>query len=242
MRILSTNLLGALAAVVISVPAVIFLTSSGVYADSYNNDSRNDSRVHLGYAAVPLGLKLNLKGLDRDLVGAGSYIVNGSGDCNGCHTSSPATEYNDPGNPFFNQHPASVNLAGYLAGGNDFGPVGPGVSGGVMGTGPHIISRNLTPDHTGLPEGGHKFSEFRNIMRTGHDYDNLHPNCSSTVTDNCYSVVPGNEIDGTLLQVMPWPTFNHMSEDDIRAIYEYLRAVPCNANSSSPYPWVRNVC
>jgi len=238
MRIQFTKPLGTLAGVALAIPAVMFLVSPRVHADS----SSTDSRVQLGYAAVPLGLQLNLKGLNHDLVGVGSYIVNGQADCNGCHTSNAATEYNDPGNPFFNQHPAKVNLAGYLAGGNDFGPVGPGISGGVVGAGPDIITRNLTPDHTGLPEGGHTFSEFLNILRTGHDYDQLHLNCSSTVTDNCYFAVPGNEIDGTLLQIMPWPTFSHMSDDDIQAIYEYLRAVPCNANSSSPYPWVRNVC
>jgi hypothetical protein len=238
MRIFSAKLLGSLAGVVLSIPVVTFLISPGVHADSSNTDSR----IQLGYAAVPFGLKLNLKGLNPDLVGIGSYIVNAQADCNGCHTTNPVTEYNDPGNPYFNQHPAKVNLDGYLAGGNDFGPVGPGISGGVVGAGPDIITRNLTPDHTGLPEGGHTFAEFLNIIRTGHDYDHLHPNCSKTVTDNCYFSVPGNEVDGDLLQIMPWPTFSHMSDNDIQAIYEYLKAVPCNANSSSPYPWVRNVC
>lgn len=238
MRILSTKSLGALAGVALSIFAGMLLRSTGVRADSSNTDSR----VQLGYAAVPLGLQLKLKGLNSDLVGVGSYIVNGQADCNGCHTSNPVAEYSDPGNPFFNQFPPRVNLANYLAGGNDFGPVGPGISGGVIGAGPDIITRNLTPDHTGLPEGGHTFAEFLNIMRTGHDYDKLHPNCSSTVTNNCYFVVPGNEVDGGLLQIMPWPTFSHMSDNDLQAIYEYLRAVPCNANSSSPYPWIRNVC
>lgn len=238
MRILSLKSFGVLAGVVLSIPAVTFLTSPGVHADSSNSDSR----VQLGYAAVPLGLQLNLKGLNPDLVGIGSYIVNAQADCNGCHTTNPATEYNDPGNPFFNQHPAKVNLSTYLAGGNDFGPVGAGIVNGVIGPGPDIITRNLTPDHTGLPEGGHTYAEFLNIIRTGHDYDQLHLNCSSTVKDNCYFATPGNEIDGTLLQIMPWPTFSHMSDNDIQAIYEYLKAVPCNANSSSPYPWVRNVC
>ena len=238
MSVQLTKPFGALAAVTISIPAVMFLAFPRVHADSSNTDSR----VQLGYAAVPAGLHLNLKGLNPDLVGIGSYIVNAQADCNGCHTTNPATEYNDPGNPFFNQHPASVNLSGYLAGGNDFGPVGPGISGGVVGAGPDIITRNLTPDHTGLPEGGHTFAEFLNILRTGHDYDQLHLNCSSTVKDNCYFAAPGNEVDGTLLQIMPWPTFGHMSDNDIQAIYEYLRAVPCNANSSSPYPWLRNVC
>jgi hypothetical protein len=216
----------------------MYLTAPRVHADSL----RSNSRVQLGFAAVPLGLKLNLNGLNHDQVYVGSYIVNGTADCNGCHTTNPATEYNDPGNPFFNQHPARVNLSNYLAGGNDFGPVGAGIVNGVTGPGPDIISRNLTPDHTGRPEGGHSLSDFLIIMRTGHDFDKVHLNCSSSVTDNCYFASAGNEVDGALLQVMPWPTFAHMSDDDIVAIYEYLRAVPCVANASSPYPWIPNVC
>lgn len=230
--------IGVLSAVTLLGLAGMYITAPRVHADSSNTDSR----VQLGYAAVPLGLKLKTNGLNHDLVGIGSYIVNGQADCNGCHTTNPATEYKDPGNPFFNQHPAQVNLDTYLAGGNDFGPVGGGIVNGVPGPGPDIITRNLTPDHTGLPEGGHTFSEFLTILRTGHDYDKLHPNCSSSITDNCYFATPGNEIDGDLLQIMPWPTFSHMSDNDIQAIYEYLRAIPCIANANSPYPWIRNVC
>jgi len=29
------------------------------------------------------------------------------------------------------------------------------------------------------------------------------------------------------LQVMPWPNFKDLSDHDLRAIYEYLKAVPC---------------
>ncbi len=205
MRLQFIKPVGILTAVTLLGFAGMYITSSSVHADSPNSDSR----VQLGFA-VPLGLKLKTQGLNHDQVGVGSYIVSAQADCNGCHTSNAATEYNDPGNPFFNQHPARVNLAGYLAGGSDFGPVGPGIVGGKTGPGPDIISRNLTPDHTGLPEGGHSLSEFLIIMRTGHNYDTeIHPNCSSTVTDNCYFATPGNEIDGSLLQVMPWPAFSH---------------------------------
>jgi hypothetical protein len=235
----STKSIAALTATVALLGlTAMYLTPPSLHADSFHSDQR----AELGFAAVPLGLKLNLKGLNLEQVGIGSYLVNASGDCNGCHTANPATEYLDPGNPFFNQHPHRVNLATYLGGGNDFGPVGPGIVKGVTGPGPDIITRNLTPDHTGRPEGGHTFSEFLIILRTGHDFDKLHPNCSSTVTDNCYFSTPGNEIDGALLQIMPWPAFAHMSENDILAIYEYLRAVPCVANTNSPYPWIRNEC
>jgi hypothetical protein len=32
---------------------------------------------------------------------------------------------------------------------------------------------------------------------------------------------------GDLLQVMPWPNFKDLTEHEMRAIYEYLKAVPC---------------
>jgi len=69
-----------------------------------------------------------------------------------------------------------------------------------------FTSRNLTPEN-GLP-AGHTYAEFKKIMRTGFDYDHAHPQM------------------GALLQVMPWPTYQDMSDHDLRAIYEYLRAIP----------------
>ena len=35
---------------------------------------------------------------------------------------------------------------------------------------------------------------------------------------------------------MPWPTFSHMTDHDIEAIYEYLSAIPCIDNSTSTPP------
>ena len=214
----------------------------GMLISSPRAHAGDDSQdvVEIGLTIAPV--KLNMKGKDRNLVGLGSFIVNAQADCNGCHTSDPTQEYKDPGNPFFNQHPTVVNPVTYLAGGQDFGAVGPGNGGSAPGTGPDIITRNLTPDHTGLPAGGHTFSDFLAIMHNGKDFDHLHPNCSSKDTTNCYQAVPGDEVDGELLQVMPWPTFGHMTDRQLLAIWTYLSAIPCNANSSSPYPWVRNVC
>jgi hypothetical protein len=39
--------------------------------------------------------------------------------------------------------------------------------------------------------------------------------------------------DGNLLQVMPWPTFQNMTDHDLRAIYEYLSSIPCITGPSS---------
>lgn len=70
-----------------------------------------------------------------------------------------------------------------------------------------FTSRNLTPDVSGKP-AGLTLEEFLHVLRTGEDLDHAHPAISP------------------LLQVMPWPVYGHMTDRDIRAIYEYLRAIP----------------
>jgi hypothetical protein len=31
---------------------------------------------------------------------------------------------------------------------------------------------------------------------------------------------------GEILQVMPWPVYGNMIDSDLKAVYEYLRAIP----------------
>jgi len=45
-------------------------------------------------------------------------------------------------------------------------------------------------------------------MRHGTDFDHSHPQFDP------------------LLQVMPWPVYVNMTEQDLRAIYEYLSVIP----------------
>ena|SRR5438874_3656910 len=73
------------------------------------------------------------------------------------------------------------------------------------------VSRNITPDAQGRP-AGLELDEFLSLMRTGIDPDR-----------------PGH-----LLQVMPWPVFGKMTDDDLRAIYEYLQAIPSLPDNSPP--------
>ena len=155
-------------------------------------------------------------------MGKGSYIVNAKGDCNGCHNSPDlGGEWVADHNPFFGQ-PKLTNPKGYLGGGMTFGPF-PGQ--GIGGVGPLMVySRNLTPDASGLPEGGHTFEEFLTIMRTGHDFDGAHPACPTLGVEGCIASPP---FDASLLQVMPWPVYGDMSDDDLRAVHEYLSAIPC---------------
>jgi hypothetical protein len=216
--------LGTFAACALLVLAVTFISSPRLQADDDDRDG-DESKIQIGFDIAPV--PLNLHGKNHHLVGLGSYIVNAVGDCNGCHTADPSTQYIPSGNPYLLHRPAGpfsgkkkVNPATYLGGGNDFGPLVPGSA--------HIITRNLTPDRTGLPEGGHTFAEFYQIMRTGLDLDHLHPTCPGppgSVGPNC---VPF-PFNGALLQIMPWPAFQDMTDHDLLAIYEYLSAVPCIA-------------
>jgi len=168
----------------------------------------------LQIAPVPL----NMVGKDPSLVGYGSYLVNAVADCNGCHSAGPSTEYASGGMPYFGQHPAVVNPATYLGGGRDFGAF-PDPNGNF----PHIVSRNLTPDSTGMPEGGNTFQVFLQIIRTGIDTDHMHPTCAGPPDGTC---IPP-PFNGDLLQIMPWPVDQNMSDSDLLAIYTYLSAIPC---------------
>ena len=219
---------GATAAFAGVVLAGMFLTSPRGRAQDRGDGA--DSRIEQGFDIAPV--PLNLEGKNRALVGLGSYIVNAQSGCNGCHSAGPATEFAPKGNPYFNQ-PEKINPATYLGGGRVFPPIAPPPS-------PPIVSRNLTPDKTGRPEGGHTFAEFVQIIRTGVDMDHRHPNCSATVTTNCFPPVP--PFDGDLLQIMPWPTYQHMTDHDFRAIYEYLSAIPCIDTIVPGQPQLRNDC
>jgi hypothetical protein len=73
---------------------------------------------------------------------------------------------------------------------------------GGMTFGP-FVSRDITPDEDGEP-AGLTFQQFLHVMRTGEDPD--HP--------------------GQVLQVMPWPVYQSMTDRDLLAIYDYLSAIP----------------
>src|ERR1700732_618478 len=149
---------GVLTAFVAIVVAGMVNSSRHVRAHDDDNDERDESRIHRGFEISPV--PLDLVGKNRELVGLGSYIVNAVGDCNGCHTTSNATQYAPGGNPYFKgNQPAVLNQNTYLAGGNLFVLI-PGIT-------PDIFTRNLTPDRTGRAAGGRTFEEFRLIMRTG---------------------------------------------------------------------------
>jgi hypothetical protein len=236
-----------------AVIAAVIAISSPVQAQS----EPTGPRVLQGLAISPV--PLNLTGKDINLVGLGSYLVNTVGDCNGCHSSGvPPTfiyPYLPGRNPYFNQ-PQIVDPKTFLDGGTNFGPVGT-PTGPANYPGPFIITRNLTPNKEGLPEGGHTLAQFMQIFRTGIDFDHIHPTCTAgqlaaieTGTPPfpvCIPTSPGNGVDGNLLQIMPWPAFSYLTDRDIEAIYAYLSAIPCIDNTTSTPPAgapneLRNTC
>jgi hypothetical protein len=205
----------------VGLTTALIITGGLLDLPHVNAQNTPDSRIERGFQIAPV--PLNLDGKDRNLVGLGSYLVNAAVSCNDCHTASATAQYSPGGNPYFGQT-TIVNPAAYLAGGRDFGPLTDNPEA------PHIVSRNLTPDKTGLPAGGRSFEQFTQILTTGVDLDHLHPTCSNGQTTNCLPP----PFNGNLLQIMPWPFFSHLTELDMRAIYEYLRAIPCIAGPPAP--------
>jgi hypothetical protein len=150
-------------------------------------DDRRSSRetlreIEIGRKIAPVPLTIAMR--DPNSVYLGSYLVNAVADCNGCHSNN---EFTATGNPFHGK-PKEVNATCYLNGGQAFGP---------------FLSRNLTPDSSGMP-AGITFATFVKALRTGDD----------------------PQEPGTLLQVMPWPTFQNMTIVDLKAIYDYLSSIP----------------
>jgi PKD domain len=78
--------------------------------------------------------------------------------------------------------------------------------GGGIVFGP-FTSRNITPSAVGPTTGS--LANFKLTVRTGVDLRKLHVPISP------------------LLQVMPWPVHQDMTDSDIEAIFAYLTAIPC---------------
>ena len=97
----------------------------------------------------------------------------------------------------------------YAAGGNPFMGQSEVINAecylaGGAAFGPGIVSRNITPRANGLP-ANRTLAQFKELMHTGKDFRND---------------------DTPILQVMPWPVYGKMSDRELEAVYEYLRASP----------------
>lgn len=183
------------------VAIAVVLAMGLATAGHAENIDKIQNRVKKGFAISPVALryKKNVK----DLVGYGSYLVNGPGGCVSCHTYP---EYlTTEGDPFVTGDPTSpeINTRHFLGGGQCFGP---------------FIARNITPDPaTNLP-ADLTLKNFMTAMRTG-----LDEQCIVNPSNPICSQEPDT---GGTLQVMPWPAYHYMNDHDLKAIYYYLTAVP----------------
>jgi hypothetical protein len=184
-------------------------------------DSIPNSIIQEGFAISPIPKKqLDFPAKNTAMVAWGSYLVNGTSDCSGCHSLPKFLPVGGPGSNPAAGDPyqgttttqsvsgrlvANFNTQHFLAGGRCFG------------SGTHaFMARNLTPDANGQPQGL-TLTEFIKVIRTGED---IH--CEKDPSDPICSIGP----DTAVLQVMPWPSYHNLTDFDIEAIYDYLSAVP----------------
>jgi mono/diheme cytochrome c family protein len=137
----------------------------------------------------------------------GGYLVKAIG-CNDCHTpmkmGSNGPEYDM--SRMLSGHPEDVKITDVAP--MPQGPWANGIVGTATGTafsGPWGVSftANLTPDqNTGL--GIWTEDMFVKAIRTGKHYGVSRP----------------------ILPPMPWPAFRHLTDDDLKAVFAYLRTIP----------------
>ncbi len=177
----------SLSAGAILAAGMMLVPQSGVAEEAPVPGPFDVATVAQGMAIVPV--PLHMEGKDAAKVGYGSYLINAVGGCNDCHTNP---NWAEGGNPYLGE-PTQVNTQGYLGGGAAFGP---------------FISRNLTPDSSGMP-AALSLSDFKEVLNHGTDFKHIHD-----------EIAP-------ILQVMPWPLHHNLTDRDKEALYEYLSAIPC---------------
>jgi hypothetical protein len=181
----------------LTLSCVILLAISAGFANRLRAQARNEGALSLTDNRVVRGFVI--APVPLNLQGKNAALVG-----LGSYIVNAAGGCNDchtnppyaPGGNPFLGQPKQVNSANYLAGGMAFGP---------------FVSRNLTPRQNGLPAGLTR-DQFFQELRTGVDLKKIPPH------------VPSEEND--LLQVMPWPVYQDLTDTDLAAIYEYLRAIP----------------
>lgn len=143
---------------------------------------------------------------EQDIVARGAYLVEIMG-CNDCHSPKVVTDRGpapDP-NRLLSGHPAAEKLAD-LADPSVLQNYALFNMSLTAATGPWgtTFAANLTPDDTGI--GTWTFEQFGKALREG----------------------KSKGLDGArpLLPPMPWQNFRNLADEDLRAIWAYLRSLP----------------
>jgi hypothetical protein len=148
----------------------------------------------------------------EELVKRGLYLTTVAG-CNDCHSPKVITEHGPipDTSRLLSGHPAGETLPD-LPANSQWILFSPGLT---AAAGPWGISfaANLTPDETGI--GAWTYEQFETAIRKGK--------------------FKGLEQSRPLLPPMPWPMVAQMTDEDLRAVFTYLKSLP-KVNNLVPAP------
>jgi hypothetical protein len=155
----------------------------------------------VGFAVIGAATTVAAKPAKEDPVKRGAYLVTVAG-CNDCHTPMKMT----PIGPMpdmdrmLSGHPEGQPDPTGTLGKSDLVLTGPDLTGFKFPFG-MVYTRNLTPDKTGLGEWTE--AQFIKTMRTGK-----------------------HQGEGrAILPPMPWSDFGQMPDEDLKAVWAYLRSL-----------------
>jgi hypothetical protein len=142
----------------------------------------------------------------------GVYLVGILG-CNDCHSPKIMTAQGPVSDPkrLLSGHPAGDKLAPFpnpkTVYSGDWVLFTPDLT---VGVGPWGINyaANLTPDETGL--GNWTYDQFKRVLTQGKS--------------------KGLETGRILLPPMPWQNYVNMKDEDVQAVYNYLKSIPAVSN------------
>jgi cytochrome c553 len=164
------------------------------------------------YLVLGLALMLPMAGAaaaQDDPVKRGEYLVTAMG-CNDCHTpfKMGANGPEPDMSKMLSGHPAEIVITEQAALSEPWGSAASLTNTAHSGPWGISFTANLTPD----PETGvlrdYTEDQFIQMMRTGRKQGQGRP----------------------ILPPMPWPPFGHLNDDDLKAIYAYLKQIPPIAN------------
>ncbi len=145
----------------------------------------------------------------EDMVKRGEYIVATSG-CNDCHTPWIMGEYGPAPDMtrMLSGHPSGIAITRQASLTAPWEVATSGTNTAISGPWGISFTANLTPDPAGVLS---QYSEdqFIATMRTGLRMGQGRP----------------------LLPPMPWPVYGQLTDDDLRAVFAYLRTIPPVANT-----------
>lgn len=166
----------------------------------------------LPFILVSQGVPAAAGDLDPERVKQGKYVVNSAG-CHDCHT--PWIMKDDGPGPDMSRmlsgHPESLVMPPPPKVEAPWVWIGAGSNTAFAGPWGISFTKNLTPDPTGL--GSWTEEDFINAIRLGKSKGNGRP----------------------IMPPMPWRVYRNLSDDDLKAVFAYLRSIPPIKNTPPSY-------